>query len=317
MTPLRTALVCAVLTLCAPFALARTLCDPSNMIPFVPAAGWPNGWQGFVRLNSANYGSPLLNALGAPDERTYTFTAIDDAGNAYRMSANVPDQAALHFNSQDLEWGNSAKGDLPGTGAPPEAGHWRLCFDSSPRPRRKSAYIRTRDGFLTDMTAPVPSAGGFAHLDNPEWRIPIFNPGRNTAQVSVLRIINNTNRDLSIRIHGQREDGRINPDRLGVCTAFRCDDQTYVQGWLHAATAVHVTSAQLESGEDVPLQECDPSRTDSCFETLGAIGPSAGKWSVYVSLAGYSGFDPEDALVVMNLMQTPTGHITNLPHPAR
>lgn len=116
MTPLRTALACAVLTLCAPFALARTLCDPSYMIPFMPAAGWPNEWEGFVRLNSANYRSPVHNALGAPDERTYAFTAMDDAGNAYQMSVNVPDQAALHFNSQDLEWGNSAKGDLAGTG---------------------------------------------------------------------------------------------------------------------------------------------------------------------------------------------------------
>ena len=104
------------LVFCAPLALARILCDPGNMIPFVPAAGWPNDWQGFVRLNSANYRSPLHNALGAPQERTYTFTAIDDAGNAYQMSVIVPDQTALHFNSQDLEWGNSAKGDLPGTG---------------------------------------------------------------------------------------------------------------------------------------------------------------------------------------------------------
>lgn len=287
------------------------------MMPFVPASGWPNGWQGFVRLNSANYRSPLHNALGAPDERTYAFTAIDDAGNAYEMSVNVPDQAALHFNSQDLDWANPAKGELPGTGAPPEAGHWRLCFDESPRPRRKSAYIRTRDGFLTDVTKPIASYSGFAHIDNPEWRVPVFNPGRNTAQVSVLRLINNTTRDLSIRIHGQRDDGQINPDALGVCTAFACDDRTYVRGWLHAATAVHITSAQLESGEDIPLDACNPGRTDECFDTHGALGPSAGKWSVYITLHGGTGFDPEDALVVMNLMRAPTGHITNLPHPDR
>ena len=174
-----------------------------------------------------------------------------------------------------------------------------------------------RDGFLTDMTHALPSVSGFAHIDTPEWRVPIFNPGRNTAQVSVLRIINNTNRDLSLRIRGQREDDEINPDRLGVCTLFTCDDRTYVQGWLRAATAVHITSAQLESGQDIPLEACNPARSEDCFETLGALGPAAGKWSVYVSLDGYSGLDPGDALVVMNLMRTPTGHITNLPHPDR
>ena len=300
-------------TLYAPMALARILCDPGDMIPFVPAAGWPNDWQGFVRINTANYRSPLHDALGGTEERTYAFTAFDDAGDSYRLSVVVPDQTALHFNSHDLEWGNAAKGDLWGTGAAAN-GHWRLCFASTVR-ARVSAYIRTRDGFLTSVTMPVRAVVGFAHVNSPEWRVPVLNPGHNTRQVSVLRIINNTDRDLSVRIHGQRGDGKINPDRLGVCTLFGCSDRTYVQGWLRAASAVHVTSAQLESGQGIPLEACNPRQPDDCFETLGAIGPSHGKWSVYVTVSGYSGRDARNALVVLNLMRTPAGHVTSLPYP--
>lgn len=123
------------------------------------------------------------------------------------------------------------------------------------------------------MTDPVSSAVGFAHLDHPEWRIPIFNPGHNTAQVSVIRIINNTNRDLSIRVHGQREDGQINPDRLGVCTDFSCDDHTYVQGWLRAATAVHITSAQSGIGRGHPAPGVQPRADRRLLRDTGRHRP--------------------------------------------
>src|SRR3546814_2034594 len=99
------------------------------------------------------------------------------------------------FNSQDIEFGNTAKGleGSLGTGS----GNWTLVIrtDLDIEPL---AYIRTPDGFLTAMHDRVSG-------DGVDWLVPIFNPAQNPNQLSRLRVINPNLQAVDIQIQG-RED---------------------------------------------------------------------------------------------------------------
>lgn len=258
------------------------------LLPFVPGAGWPNGWQGFVRIDNAQ-----------EHAQTVRFVATDDLGNTYDQSVQVSAGQTVHLNSEDLSYGNPAKG-IDGVNALPE-GSWRLCFKGLVG-GAVTAYVRTRDGFLTDATMTV-EASTICKDECPEWKIPVFNPARNTNQVSSLRLINNSDDPVPISIAGFREDGEQNATADGAPMT--------VQGFIPVGEAVEITSQQLESGTDIPLLLCDPEDSRLCLDTVGALGPASGKWSLYVNLLD-STLTSND-LVVMNLLRTPTGHITTLP----
>ena len=197
-----------VVALCAVCGLveAREICDLTydTLLPFVPAAGWPNGWQGFVKID---------NSFGP--SKTVSFTASDDMGNSYPLSIDVGARSSLYFNSEDLERGNSDKGGLQGTLIDPEKGHWRLCFSDA----KVNSYIRTREGFLTDMSSDLRPQRGLPAFPNPDIpdfgvssdyprvRVPLFNPASNRNQISYLRIINNSDDDKALGIFGIRSDG--------------------------------------------------------------------------------------------------------------
>ena len=275
------------------FALAAgptfAACDSyHDLLPFVPASGWPNGWQGFVRIDNA------FNR--AEDVR---FIATDDTGNSYSLTVEVGANESLHFNSEDLEYGNSAKGGLQGTLTGP-VGHWRLCFTDLLFATATS-YIRTGDGFLTAMTLIVEGEDFGCEIRCPEWRVPIFNPASNENQVSYLRIVNNSDVHKAIAIFGVRSDGEHNRDAD--------DELRSVGGFIRAREVVEITSQQLESGVRVPLERCNPSNAADCLDSTGSLGPAIGKWSLLVTELFE---EPAEELVVMNLMRTPTGHVTNL-----
>ena len=80
-------------------ATAQTCGFGAELLPFVPRAGWPRGLQGFVRLANTWDTAALVN-----------FVATDDAGNAYELAVRVEPSATTHFNSEDLELGNTDKG---------------------------------------------------------------------------------------------------------------------------------------------------------------------------------------------------------------
>ena len=282
-------LLTVVLTSVAFVGPANATCEGEydDLLPFVPAAGWPNGWQGFVRVDNS-----LASAV------TLSFTVVDDAGTTFEQSIAVGDGETLHFNSEDLQWGNADKG-IAGVGAAP-MGSWRLCFTDRPPDTAVSAYIRTQDGFLTDMTMTVEPAFQ-CKTQCPEWRVPIFNPATNINQLSFLRLINNSNAPAPIMIQGVKSDGAWNQDEDGVGLA--------VAGFLAARSAVEITSEQLESGQGIELARCSPSDAGECVEEIGRIGPATGKWALYISRPDGA---PSHELVVMNLMRTPTGHVTTL-----
>ena len=133
--------------------------------PYFPAAGGSR--QGFARI------------VNRSDEGGHVFIeAVDDAGvRARRVRLDVGARRAVHFNSEDLERGNAAKGLSGGVGAP-TAGDWRLSVVSALDVEVLS-YIRTEDGFVTAM-----------HDVAADAMVPFFNPGSNESQRSILRVVN-------------------------------------------------------------------------------------------------------------------------------
>ena len=81
--------------------------------------------------------------------------AFDDSGMAYGpVMLFIDAGATVHFNSDDLEQGNAAKGLPDGIGSGP--GDWRLQM-STILDVDILSYIRTPDGFLTEMQQTVPA----------------------------------------------------------------------------------------------------------------------------------------------------------------
>ena len=158
----------------------------SEVVPLFISASNVQQQQGFVRI------------INHSDESgTVTVTAVDDDGQTFRAQTfTLAAWETRHFNSNDLEQGNAAKG-FSGIGS--GVGDWRLEVESDLR-LEVLAYVRTRDGFLTSMhdTARKP---GLRH------RVPIFNPGSNRSRVSKLRLINTAPAEAAVEIVGVDDDG--------------------------------------------------------------------------------------------------------------
>ena len=132
------------------------------------------------------------------------------------------------------------------------------------------AYVRHRDGFLTAMQAAAPSMGGV-------HRIVTFNPGSNTRQVSILRLVNRGSAAAVAVVTGADDRG-VQPGGA-------------VEVSVPTGAAVELTAAELESG-------------DAGSIASGALGDGRGKWRLRVESDG--------DLAVMSLLSSPLGHLTNL-----
>ena len=152
-------------------------------VPLFPSAGDPTGREGFLRVLNRSKASGVV-----------VVEAIDDAdvrGDPVRFSIGAG--GAMHFNTADLEGGNAAKGLRNGVGAP-TVGNWRLDLFSE-LDIEALAYIRTPDGFVTSIHDLVPRYqrgcyDPYSRSWPSELRAAIFNPARNLAQRSSLRLIN-------------------------------------------------------------------------------------------------------------------------------
>ena len=173
-------------------------------------------------------------------------TAIDDAGARFGpLTLELDAGQTLHFNSDDLEFGNSAKGLPRGVGT--GQGDWRLELKSDLN-IEALAYVRTADGFVTTMHDVAPAVATTA---DHAYSVPFFNPASNTRQVSKLRLVNPGDRTAAVLIRG-RDDRGFQPGPVRLT--------------LPAGTARTVTSRQLERGEGLS----------------GAFGDRVGKWSLTV-----------------------------------
>ena len=210
--------------------------DGTQHLQLFPAASNPHGRQGFVRV-----------ANRSERAGTVRIAAFDDTDVEYETLVLALDaRAAAHFNSDDLELGNEAKGLSGSTGS--GTGTWRLELSSTEIDFDALAYVRTADGFLTAMQALAPVADRV-------HRVAFFNPGGNANQRSVLRLANPGASDAQVQITGT--------DDLGVRPG------TTVRLTVAAGAAVEVTAAELESGEADTIAS-------------GALGDGTGKWRLRI-----------------------------------
>ena len=244
----------ALLLAQAPAALAQN----THTLPLFMSAS-DMARQGFARIiNRSDY-------LG-----TVTIRAIDDSGDeADPVTLTIAANATVHFNSGELEEGGDTatlKG-LSGTTGSGE-GNWRLKLETD-LDIEPLAYIRTTaDGFLT-------SIHDVAQEESMRWNVVIFNPGRNTNQKSLLRLINTSGHDTEVVVSGLDDQGNEASGEVKIS--------------LPADEARLYSALDLEDGH-------------SDFE--GSLGPGSGKWQLFVSA--------DRPIQVMSLMSTPTGHMTNL-----
>ena len=133
-------------------------------------------------------------------------------------------------------------------------------------------YIRTPDGFLTPMFDVVPEVGNTFH-------VPTFNPGKNKNQVSELRLINRRSEETRFWVDGVDDSGG------GGAVSIH----------MPPGRAAIVSAEALEGLGLLP----------EGIESWGQLGLGQGKWRLTIRASN------ADA-VVMNLMSTPTGHVTNL-----
>ena len=237
---------------------SQTPSSTTQPLPLVMAAS-DRGRHGFVRIINHS------DRAGTVD-----IHAIDDTGRRFGpVSLSLEAGAAAHFNSADLENGNTAKGLSAGVGD--GTGNWRLELASA-LPIEALAYIRTPDGFVTNMhEVAIETFEGSNH-----YHVSFFNPGRNRNQESRLRLINPGSAPARIEITGVDDRGRAAP--FGA-----------VRLTLGAGMARMLSAGQLENGSS---------------GLTGRLGAGEGKRRLSVSA--------DRPIQVMSLLQLPTGHLTNL-----
>ena len=151
-------------------------------------------------------------------------------------------------------------------------GDWRLNL-ASELDIEVLAYIRTKDGFLTAMHDLVPET-------DDGYRVATFNPGRNANQVSRLRLINPGDAEATVTVYGIDDNGVRFPEE-GMPT---------VQVSVPAGAARTYSAKDLEDGDADGL--------------TGKLGSGSGKWQLELST--------DQPIYAMSLLQSPTGHLTNL-----
>ena len=229
--------------------------DGTHTVPLFPAAGDPDGRQGFVRVVNRE-----------DRDGTVTIAAVDDAGRHHGSATlALGAGATAPFNSDDLEQGNPDKGLTGGVGA--GTGDWRLALTADIA-IDVYGYIRHTDGFVTSMHDATP-------VRDTRHRIAFLNPGGNRAQVSSLRLINPVAAPAEVTLTA-RDDRGASPGGAVRLTVPAGAARTY-------------TAAQLEEGGT---------------DFAGALGDGNGKWRLTV--------DSSEPILVMSLLESPTGHLTNL-----
>ena len=231
-------------------------------MPLFPAADGASRRQGFVRVINRSRRAGEVQVV-----------AVDDGGaRVGPVTLALRAEQTVHFNSDDLQRGNAAKGLRDGVGSPTR-GDWRLELTSE-LDIAVTSYIRTEDGFLTSMhdLAPPGAAAQAA-------RVPIFNPGSNRRQVSLLRVVNDGDAAATVRVTGVDDAGMPSGE-------------------------VRLT---VRAGETRTLEAADLEAGDAAFE--GALGDGVGKWRLAVA--------SDVPVSVMSLLRSPGGHLTNLSTAAR
>ncbi|MDE0062521.1 MAG: hypothetical protein OXU72_06985, partial [Gammaproteobacteria bacterium] len=114
-----------------------------------------------------------------------------------------------------------------------------------------------------------------ARLDDGRYYVPFFNPAKNTQQASFLRLFNPGAVDAEVRLAGLDDRGDAAPGGEASLT-------------LPAGEAREISAQDLETGNGLN----------------GELGDGAGKWRLFLSAS--------EPIGVVNLLESPTGNLTNL-----
>ena len=149
-----------------------------------------SGLETFVRVINRSNGAG-----------TVRMDAIDDEGGRFGPATlSLEARQTRHFNSTDLEEGNSTKGLSGGVGD--GTGNWRLELATELN-IEPLAYIRTEDGFVTTLH----EVAAETQESSRRYHVPFFNPGSNESQVSHLRLINSGGDSAEVTIAGVDDRG--------------------------------------------------------------------------------------------------------------
>ena len=229
---------------------------------------------------------PLVRAASHPTQQSFVrisslgergiveIHAYDEKGMHRSLTVEIEARATLGFNSHDLEQGNPTKGLSPGIGTGTGDWHLQLRGDVD---FKAGSYLRATDGFLTAMgSALLPFNAASAGLSGHgcAFEANVFNPASNTNQRSWLRLINYDFKTAAVEVRG-------------------IDDRGSQRG----PVTLRVPPGEVRSVTAVELE-----RGGAGLE--GALGDGQGKWRLTLF--------SESPLTVMNLLETPTGHLTNL-----
>ena len=223
--------------------LPSSVSDGVHRVPLFPPASDTLGRQGFVRVinRSDTAGEVRIEAF---DETEWAYEAL---------TLTLEAGETRHFNSNDLELGNAAKGLTGSTGA--GDGDWRLELTSE-LDLEVLSYVRTvgGQGYVTPMhdTAAREAEGLMRYY------VPIFHAAEYEAQESRLHLFNPGEAEARVGIDGLDDAG---------AAASEGDVSLVLQP---GATRV-ITAAELESGGD---------------GLDGRFGAGEGRWRLYVSSDG-------------------------------
>ena len=221
----------------------RTKLPPRHSIPLVMSADNGNQ-QGFLRIINRSR-----------RRGTVRIDAFDDNGRPFGPAyLSLDARETRHFNSEDLEDGNSSKGLSNGVGN--GSGNWRLDLTTDLDVRAR-AYVRTSDGFLTS----IHEVAAEEEEGSMRYRVPTFNPGKNADQESRLRLINVGDGTARVTISGLDDQGEpasggsvrltLPPGAANLLSAKEFEQGAQdISGRLEAGTG----KWQLSVSSDQPLQ---------------------------------------------------------------
>jgi type VI secretion system secreted protein VgrG len=216
----------------------------------------------------------LINRRAAPT--TVVLSGIDDNGVLAHGTVflTLPPHGATQLLASDLESGNPAAGVFSNFGAfGPGTGHWQVTLSQGDDSNVDAqSLMRVPGDFLTNLSGSVSQT---SPLQANVW---IVNPGSNTDQRSILRIVNRSDNAGAVLIEAIDDAGVAAPGgSLALALAPRA--------------AAELTAQDLEQG-------------NVAKGLLGALGDGTGKWRIALSA--------DVPILAQSLLVTPSGFLTDL-----
>ena len=223
------------------FRVARVLdVATRHTLPWFRAAG--RAQSGFARITNHSDRAGTVSIVG-----------FDDTGQEYGpVTLSLNARESRHFNSEDLETGNSSVGLTGSLGD--GAGDWRLELTSD-LDIEPSVYIVTTAGFVAPMHGIVRTIeveGDTVH------QVPILGPGDAERQMNWLRLVNVGSSSANVTIQGRDDAGEPAPEGEVMLS-------------LPAGGARTLSAQQLEDGD---------------VDITGRLGDGTGNWRLSVSADG-------------------------------